>query len=217
MSVPTNSCDQKGLEDCQHLVVKEQRLRQLFDELLNEQEVYWAQRAKQTWMVMGDRNTSFFQRVASVRSRRNRIVLLKSEDRDLFSDQDAIEQMFVSHFTCLFEGGFVRNDGRNNLASVLEEGDCVPCVLALDALGIHINDSQIRDLEERFTEVEVRATVFQRRALRLLVQMALWRDFIKKYWSWVGQDVVQMVLAFLHSGSCCEKSIVASKTDYGSG
>ncbi|KAF5959518.1 hypothetical protein HYC85_000727 [Camellia sinensis] len=55
---------------------QEQELRFHLDILLQKQELYWAQRSKQHWLSLGDRNTKFFHRMASWRRSRNRIVLI---------------------------------------------------------------------------------------------------------------------------------------------
>jgi hypothetical protein len=47
--------------------------------LLDQQHVYWKQRAHSTWLIKGDRNTDFFHAQASERRRRNKIEKLKED------------------------------------------------------------------------------------------------------------------------------------------
>ena len=47
--------------------------------LLNQQEAYWRQRAKQFWLNAGDSNTKFFHQFASHRRRKNSFEQLKNE------------------------------------------------------------------------------------------------------------------------------------------
>lgn len=58
-------------DDISNLVMKEQRLRREYDQLLERQEAYWEQRAKQKWLDLGDRNTSYFHKATTIRTRRN--------------------------------------------------------------------------------------------------------------------------------------------------
>lgn len=45
--------------------------------LLEMEEIYWAQRSKQNWLRMGERNTKCFHKAASIRLQKNRIVALR--------------------------------------------------------------------------------------------------------------------------------------------
>lgn len=99
----------EGLGCNYELVSKEKSSRDAYDDLINKQELYWAQRAKDRWMVLGDRNTSYFYKVASVRARRNRIVCLKNESGELVTNYVGIQSMFVPYFQNWFEGTFCKN------------------------------------------------------------------------------------------------------------
>lgn len=50
------------------------RLRREINDLLNDVEIYWGQRAKAHWLKEGDRNTKFFHAQASERQKQNTIV-----------------------------------------------------------------------------------------------------------------------------------------------
>lgn len=39
--------------------------------LLNQEEVYWAQRARLNWLTLGDNNTSYFHASATLRKQKN--------------------------------------------------------------------------------------------------------------------------------------------------
>ena len=50
------------------------------DQLEEQIDTYWRQRAHINWLQFGDRNTSFFHNACSERKRRNGIGKLKKED-----------------------------------------------------------------------------------------------------------------------------------------
>lgn len=102
--------DRAGLGSDPDLIKEEQSLRESYDRLLDGQEVYWAQRANEKWMVLGERNTSFFHKVASVKARGNRIVCLKNEAGDLIMGHEEIQQLLLTHFLNLFQGTFDKDD-----------------------------------------------------------------------------------------------------------
>lgn len=145
----------------EQLTIKDQQLRWQIDQLLEQQEMHWAQRAKERWLALGNKNTNFFHKAATVRMRRNRIVCLKGSDGHFVHDPEAIEQLFLSHFKALFQC-----DPKANRGGDLNEGpvssDAAPaCFQPLSVLGVHLSSDQVRDLEAPFVEAEVRDAVFQ--------------------------------------------------------
>ncbi|KAI7990034.1 hypothetical protein LOK49_LG13G00766 [Camellia lanceoleosa] len=82
--------------------VQDQALHSHLDVLLEKQEVYWAQRAKQRWMYLGDKNTRFFHQSATFRACKKRIGFLKLENGTCIMDEGGIEQEFLQRFKKLF-------------------------------------------------------------------------------------------------------------------
>ena len=80
----------------------EYQLRSHIDFLLKCQEMKWAQKGKQTWMVQGDRNTSCFHRVVNKRRMKTHILQLKDEHGIWKFDNEDLKLMVVSHFRNLF-------------------------------------------------------------------------------------------------------------------
>jgi hypothetical protein len=61
---------------------KAKEMADLIELLLEQDEVYWAQRSRANWLQFGDRNTSFFHNFASAHRKKNRITKLKNDDGD---------------------------------------------------------------------------------------------------------------------------------------
>jgi hypothetical protein len=58
----------------------QQKLTDQHHDLLAKEEAYHIQRAKKRWVVLGDRNTSFFHQAIVKRNRKNRITHLSNPD-----------------------------------------------------------------------------------------------------------------------------------------
>ncbi|GMY22523.1 reverse transcriptase, partial [Fagus crenata] len=59
--------------------MKEREVREHLEDLLNREQILWAQKAKINWDLNGDRNTRYFQAMVKTRRRRNSIVQLKND------------------------------------------------------------------------------------------------------------------------------------------
>lgn len=62
-----------------------------FNELVCQEEAYWHQQAKVSWLQSSDRNTKIFHVVASQRSRSNEILKLKDSNGNWVSQQSDLE------------------------------------------------------------------------------------------------------------------------------
>lgn len=79
-------------------VKKERDLRIDLENLMEREELMWAQKARSNWIIQGDRNTKFFQTVVKQRRARNRILQLKTENGNLTEDLNEIESMLITYF-----------------------------------------------------------------------------------------------------------------------
>ena len=57
-------------------VRKERVIREELENLLHREELMWVQKARSDWIIMGDRNTKYFQTVVKQRRARSRIIHL---------------------------------------------------------------------------------------------------------------------------------------------
>lgn len=53
---------------------RERVIREELEDLLNREELLWAQKARTKWILQGDRNTKYFQTVVKQRRGNNRIL-----------------------------------------------------------------------------------------------------------------------------------------------
>jgi len=55
-------------------------LSKKMDELLQKQEIFWAQRSRINWLKHGDKNTKFFHAKATQRRNKNHIRVIQNAD-----------------------------------------------------------------------------------------------------------------------------------------
>lgn len=78
-------------------------VRWKFLNLLEQQEIYWKQRAKQFWLREGDNNTRFFHKYASSRRKANAILRLKNDEGDWKATATEIQEVITNYFSRLFQ------------------------------------------------------------------------------------------------------------------
>ncbi|XP_057779784.1 uncharacterized protein LOC130998382 [Salvia miltiorrhiza] len=140
------------------------------------------QKSRVTWLQDGDRNTTFFHRIAKFKKRNAPITRLSIDGVDEY-DPGIIEQHIVDHFVTLF------TDDGNPLADSLE----------IEAYLKHaVTEEQNRLLVRIPDESEIVAAVFG-----MDVNSAPGPDgfsgmFFQKCWSIIKNDVILVVHAFFH-------------------
>jgi len=73
------------------LLQKEEQLIKEFDIVLEQEETLWYQKSRERWIVLGDRNTTYFHTSTVIRRRRNRIEMLKNNEDQWVSDSRELE------------------------------------------------------------------------------------------------------------------------------
>lgn len=117
--------------------------------------IHWAQRAKERWLALGNKNTKYFHKVASKKMRKNRIVCLKGDDGELVHDSDTIKQLFLKHFKSLFECGNLDREMADGGADSDGGGEIPHCFQPLSTLGVLLTEEQRRDLDASFAKTKV--------------------------------------------------------------
>jgi hypothetical protein len=87
------------IEEHRVLSIEEWNFRELLQtknaDLLQIQKIYWKQRASIKWVTKGDICSRFFHAHATVKYRRNSIVLLSDDSGSFFLDHDMKANLFV--------------------------------------------------------------------------------------------------------------------------
>ncbi|CAN1756384.1 hypothetical protein LINPERHAP1_LOCUS6125 [Linum perenne] len=120
------------------------RLESLRSQVRLQEEVYWKQKARINWLVLGDKNSNFFHRSVSASRKRNFIGELLDIDGSAVSSEPHKGRLAVDYFKGLFSS---EHDGSQE--SVSDFG--IPSVVTL---------SMNSDLMAEVTDEEIRLMVF---------------------------------------------------------
>lgn len=150
--------------------------------LLEKQETYWKQRAKQLWLQGGDRNTRYFHNYASGRKRMNTLQRIKNDEGEWKETTEEIQGVIEDYFSKLFTAHTM--DGK------LSDREIVSKVTASD------NEALLAEI----TPKEVKKDAFSMHQDKAPGPDGLNPGFFQVYWNIIGRDVVLFCKIFLQVG-----------------
>lgn len=65
--------DIMSMPDSSSLLNNETSIKNQINQVLVNEEIYWAQKAKVNWLHLGDKNKKYFQSVTNIKKKRNEI------------------------------------------------------------------------------------------------------------------------------------------------
>ncbi|TYH71063.1 hypothetical protein ES332_D05G158700v1 [Gossypium tomentosum] len=81
---------------------RETEVRLDIEKILNQKEIFWFQKSRSEWLLIGDRNTSFFHNRTMKMGRQNRIVSLKIKGNEWCHYIKIIRTNAVEYFLLLY-------------------------------------------------------------------------------------------------------------------
>lgn len=150
--------------------------------LLEQQNSYWRQRAKEFWLKDGDINSKFFHNAVKRMRRNNNIVRLKNSDGNWISEKDELDELVFQHFNQLF------NSSRGNMSTIL---NCIPQTITQDH-----NLLLIRTV----TREEVRKALFSMDPNKSPGLDGMSPGFYQHFWDLISTDTVQYCDQFVKDG-----------------
>ena len=163
-------------------------MREEIEDLLDKNELKWAQKARTNWIFYGDRNTKYFQTIVKQKRAKDRILQLKDGDGNITDNLNEIENILHSHFESNYEDISFRS-----VDDILEE---------LQNLNIPtLTDEQNLSLNKPISDFEIECAVFQIGAHRAPSPDGILAFFFLVFWDIVKEDVTRAIQAFFHSGS----------------
>ncbi|CAN6580853.1 unnamed protein product [Malus baccata var. baccata] len=159
--------------------LKEKELR----EAHKEEESFWRSKSRVQWLKEGDKNTKFFHAQTIKRRRYNQIRGVEDADGIWREGQSEVASIAVRYFSTLFQAG-------------------LPCQLEhiVDCMEPRVTLEDNQMLIGPITDREIQEAAFQIPASRAPGPDGFPGSFYHDHWEVVGQDVVNMIKAFWHSG-----------------
>lgn len=155
-----------------YLLDLENNLREELDTILDQEENFWALRARSNWLVAGDRNTTFFHTSTLIRRKRNKIAFLKSEcGREIWDPQE-IENLITDFFQKLFTTEKPFSNLRQNLL-LASQDRCFNCTLIPSA-------------------IEIKEALFSIGSTKAPGRDRIHAIFLQTFWDTISKDCINM-------------------------
>ncbi|KAM1727381.1 hypothetical protein ACFX12_018028 [Malus domestica] len=155
-----------------------------YNNLLEQEEIFWKQKSRVKWLQEGDRNTRFFHLSTIIRRRRNKIEGLWNNDGVWVEDKEDLKQIAVHHFCSLFAYSFygTSNGVMPNLFS-------------------YVDQSLLGALKEDVSLQEVKDSLFSIGALKALGPDGYPAAFFQNFWELCSSDILCLITECFKKGS----------------
>jgi ribonuclease HI len=164
-------------------------LQKEVDEILEQDELKWRQRAKEHWLQMGDKNTKFFHASATQQKRKNVINMVQDMEGRSCTTPEAIQEAFLGYFQSIFT---------STEPTSMED--------SIAYLSSKVSSQMNEQLLGEFTSEEVSMALSQMAPLKAPGPDGFPVCFFQDNWDRVGRDVCAAALHFFNTG-CLDESI----------
>ncbi|KAH1083255.1 hypothetical protein J1N35_023016 [Gossypium stocksii] len=157
------------------LAQKELEIRDELENVLDQEDLLWRQKAHCDWLQLGDGNTRFYHSRTIKRREFNHISTLRLDNGDWCSDQDVLQAKAVEFFERLY----------SKSPSALK---------GMPTFGFPIlNSSKISLLEANVTDEEIKRALFDMEPLKVPGSDGYQSLFFQSQWDALGRDVCHWV------------------------
>ncbi|XP_015966728.1 uncharacterized protein LOC107490459 [Arachis duranensis] len=158
------------------LRIKEAELREDYNRLLLQEELFWYQKSREQWVKYGNRNTKFFHLQTLVRRNHNRVYGLYVRDGSWSTDPYILQEEALSFYKNLF--------GTTEEVEVDCLGDVPMPTLSTEACARLTNPVSF---------AEVKSAVFSMSSFKAPGPDGFQAYFFKEYWEIVGTEIWNIV------------------------
>ncbi|WZZ00931.1 hypothetical protein YC2023_073259 [Brassica napus] len=150
-----------------------------------EEEIYWKQKSRITWLRSGDRNTRYFHAVTKARRTRNTISSIQDEHGVIRKGHKEVAEVATTYFQNLFSSEEINLNLYNEVF-----------------LGFtpRVTQDMNDDLTKPITEEEVQAALFDMGPHRAPGPDGFSAVFYQKFWSECKADIMEEIDKFFNTG-----------------
>jgi hypothetical protein len=159
------------------------QLEAKLDEMLHQEEQWWAQRAKVKWLQHGDKNSKYFHFKATQRKRKNMIDFINDNQGHRQTRNRDIHTIFLDYFTTLFSS--------SNPSNIQD---------SLHVVANRVHPQMFNYLNQEFTAAEVSLATHQLKSNAAPGPDGLNAKFYQEYWDIIGGDITKAALHILNHG-----------------
>ena len=162
------------------LVALENQLIRELDVVLEQERDLWALKSRINWMILGDRNTSFYHVSALAHRKRNLITAIKNDAGEWLSEEievaNHIREEFINIYTTSQEAATY--DFNYNLQWQTK-----------------LSSEEKNSISRLVTEEEIRAALWSLKAFKAPGLDGLHAGFFQRFWLVVGRSISEEVIA----------------------
>ena len=161
-----------------NLLELEKHLHRELETILDQERDIWALKSRVNWLIMGDRNTSFYHISTLVRRSRNRILSIKNSVGEwLYEERDIMEHI---------RGGF-KSLFCSSLA--LSERNPLPLVQG----QAFLSKENCESLSIEITEEDIKSTLWLMKPFKPPGPDGIHAGFYQRFWSVVRKSMVKEI------------------------
>ncbi|XP_071938995.1 uncharacterized protein [Coffea arabica] len=149
----------------------------------NEEEAFWNQKSRISWLKEGDKNTQFFHATVKGRRKRNRLHKLRKACGDWTANEEELGREVANYYGDLF---------KSTAAGELDE--------ILEGIPITITEQMNKDLTKKVDENEIKNAFFSMDPNKAPGSDGMSPLFFQKFWSLIKKDLVNAIQGFFHNG-----------------
>ncbi|KAF7807376.1 reverse transcriptase [Senna tora] len=165
------------------LLATEAALRNELEKLLDKEELLWAQKSRQMWLLQGDRNTKYFHTLVKKRRINNRISRIKLDSGEWTQSYNAMEGVVLDYFSHVY--------------SMNHDTPVMDIYHSLEHLNIPRLTNQEQDgLLSPVTQKEVESALFKMKSDKAPGPDGLPPLFFQSFWPLIQNDLVRLVQSF---------------------
>ncbi|CAL1384096.1 unnamed protein product [Linum trigynum] len=164
------------------LIQEEKDLMTELEAIWKDEELFWSQRSRVSWLKEGDKNTNFFHTSTVHRKQRNKIASLKDDQGNIIIQQEEIADHVSNHFQSHFT-----------------KSTPAPDTCILEDFPKLVTDEMNFDLCKPPTEEEIKSAVFDLGQNKSPGPDGFAGLFFRKFWTKIKGDLCTEVIDFFSS------------------